>query len=111
MKETPKMRKLYAEIQNQLFYMIPEKFDKIYLYASIMNQVHGMPIGEMYFYYLPKGFLKKNPVNVYEVPGKFNIEEDVYSKLINKLYSYIKELRDEFKESRSKGVDQYYNFN
>ena len=102
MKETPKMRKLYADIQNQLFDMIPEHFDRIYLYAAIMDQVHGMPIGEMYFYYFPKGLLKKNPVNVYEIPNKFNIEDDVYSNLVNKLYSYIKQLRDEVKESGQK---------
>ena len=102
MKETSRMRKLYAEIQNQLFYMIPENFEKIYLYAAIMNQVHGMPIGEMYFYYFPKGILKKNPVNVYEIPNKFNIEDEVYSKLVNKLYGLIKELRDEVIESEQK---------
>ena len=96
------MRKLYVDIQNQLFYMIPEHFDKIYLYASIMNQVHGMPIGEMYFYYFPKGILKKNPVNVYEVPNKFNIEDEVYSKMVNKLYDLIKQLRDEAMESGQK---------
>ena len=91
--------------------MIPEKFDRIYLYAAIMDQVRGMPIGEMYFYYFPKGILKKNPVNVYEIPSKFNIEDDTYSKLVNQLYSYIKELRDEVKESRPEGVDKYYYFN
>ena len=102
MKETPKMRKLYIDIQNQLFYMIPESFEKIYLYAAIMDQVHGMPIGEMYFYYFPKGILKKRPVNVYEIPNKFNIEDDIYSKLINKLYDCIKMLRDEVIESGQK---------
>ncbi len=102
MKETPKMRKLYLDIQNKLFYMIPENFTKIYLYTSIIEQVHGMPIGEMYFYYFPKGILKKKPVNVYEIPNKFNIEDDVYSKLINDLYSSIKELREEVIASKQK---------
>ena len=95
MKETPKMRKLYLDIQDKLFYMIPESFSKIYLYTSIIDQVRGMPIGEMFFYYFPKGLFKKKPVNVYEIPNKFNIEEDVYSKLINDLYNTIKKLRDE----------------
>ena len=102
MKETPRMRKLYVDIQNQLFYMIPENLEKIYLYAAIMDQVHGMPIGEMYFYYFPKGILKKNPVNVYEIPNKFNIEDDVYSKLVNKLYECIKLLREEAVSSGQK---------
>lgn len=82
--------------------MIPEAFDKIYLYASIIEQVHGMPIGEMYFYYFPKGILKKKPVNVYEIPNKFNIEDNAYSKLINDLYLTIKQLRDEIIENGEK---------
>jgi len=102
LNETPKMRKLYADIQNQLFYMIPESFDKIYLYAAVMDQVHGMPIGEMFFYYFPKGILKKNPVNVYEIPNKFNIEDEVYSNLVNKLYGCIKALREEVISSGQK---------
>lgn len=93
--ETPKMKKIYSDIQSKLFYMIPEGFDKIYLYASIIEQVHGMPIGEMYFYYFPKGLLKKRPVNVYEIPNKFNIEDEAYSKLINDLYLSFKQLREE----------------
>ena len=102
MKETPRMRKLYVDIQNQLFYMIPESFEKIYLYAAIMDQVHGMPIGEMFFYYFPKGILKKKPINVYEIPNKFNIEDEVYSKLVNKLYESVKQLREEVISSRQK---------
>lgn len=102
MEETPKMKKLYIDIQNQLFYMIPEGFSKMYLYASIIEQVHGMPIGEMYFYYFPKGLLKKKPVNVYEIPNKFNIEDEIYSKHINKLYEYIKALREEMVTSGQK---------
>lgn len=95
MKETPKMKKIYSDIQNKLFNMIPEGWTKLYLYASITDQVHGMPIGEMYFYYFPKGILKKKPVNVYEIPNKFNIDDEIYSKLINDLYISIKQLREE----------------
>ena len=43
--------------------MIPEKWDKIYLYASITNQINNLQTGELYFYYYPKGILKKNHVN------------------------------------------------
>ena len=99
MKVTPKMKKIYADIQNHLFCMIPERFESIYLYASIIEQVHGMPIGEMFFYYFPKGILKKRPINVYEIPNKFNIEDETYSKIINELYKLIKQLREEFIET------------
>ena len=102
LRETPKIRKIYSDIQNQLFYMIPESFHRVYLYAAVMEQVHGMPIGEMFFYYFPGGILKKKPVNVYEIPSKFNIDEEAYSKLINQLYDTIKKLRQEIKDSGQK---------
>ena len=50
----------------------------------------------MFFYYYPKGILKKNAINVYEIPVKFNIDEKEYMKLVNQLYETIKLLRKEF---------------
>ncbi len=87
-------RNIFAEIQKKLFYMIPEKWDAIYLYASIIEEPFKKPVGEMYFYYLPKGILKRKPVNVYQIPGMFNIDEESYNAIIHKLYSDIKRLRD-----------------
>ena len=87
-------RNIFAEIQKKLFYMIPEKWDAIYLYASIIEEPFKKPVGEMYFYYLPKGILKRKPVNVYQIPGMFNIDEESYNAIIQKLYSDIKRLRD-----------------
>ena len=68
-----RMKELYKEIQNSLFDMIPEKWNKIFLYASVIDWVNSLETGEMYFYYIPKGILKREPVNVYEVPNKFNL--------------------------------------
>lgn len=100
MLSTNKLRAIYSKIQKQLFYMIPEKWEKICLYASIMEQVNNLQTGEMFFYYYPTGLLKKNPINVYEIPNKFNIDEKEYMKLVDKLYSIISELREAFKESK-----------
>lgn len=100
MLSTNKLRAIYSKIQKQLFYMIPEKWEKICLYASIMEQVNNLQTGEMFFYYYPTGLLKKNPINVYEIPNKFNIDEKEYMKLVDKLYSIITELREAFKESK-----------
>jgi len=47
-------------IKKKLFYIIPEKWEKIYLYASVIDLPKQKPVGEMYFYYLPKGIIKKN---------------------------------------------------
>lgn len=100
MLSTSKLRAIYSKIQKQLFYMIPEKWEKICLYASIIEQVNNLQTGEMFFYYYPTGLLKKNPINVYEIPNKFNIEEKEYMKLVDKLYGIISELREAFKESK-----------
>lgn len=97
-----KIKKIYSKIQTQLFNMIPEKWEKIYLYASITEKRNNSEKGEMFFYYYPKGILKKNPVNVYEIPTKFNIDEDSYLKLVNNLYETIKLLRKEFEKAKEK---------
>ena len=76
--------------------MIPEKWESLYLYASVIEG--EKETGELFFYYVPKGILKKKPVNVYEIPSKFNIDESEYLKLVDGLYSKIKRLRQEFKK-------------
>lgn len=76
--------------------MIPEKWDKLCLYASVMEQIRNVPTGELYFYYFPKGILKKKPVNSYEIPNRFNINEDDYLKQMKALYEQMKELWEEF---------------
>ena len=94
MLTTPNIRIEYDKIQRQLFYMIPEKWETIYLYASVVDHFK-VQTGEMFFYYYPKSILKRNPVNVYEVPNKFNIDEKAYLKLAENLYKEIKNLREE----------------
>lgn len=89
----PKEKDIYSQIQTKLFYIIPEKWESIYLYASVIEIPHKRPTGEMYFYYFPKGIIKKKAVNCYEIPNVFNIDEDKYSKLITDLYEVIKKLR------------------
>lgn len=89
----PRIQRIYREIQKQLFYMIPEKWSKVYLYSSIIERQNHLETGELYFYYIPRGVLKKNPVNVYEIPTKFSINEKEYLKLVDKLYGEIKRLQ------------------
>ena len=88
------MKMIYKEIQRKLFYMLPERWDSIYLYASVIQHAK-LETGEMFFYYIPKGVIKKKPINVYEIPSKFNIEEDDYLRLVDNLYNEIKALRNE----------------
>lgn len=96
LRTTKNMKDKYEEIQNLLFDMIPEKWEKIFLYASITDRTGNVQTGELYFYYLPKSILKRKPVNVYEVPAKFNLDEGQYTKLVDSLYENIKDLRQDF---------------
>ena len=93
------LKNLYYKIQNQIFYMIPEKWNKIFLYAAMLEDKEHLPKGEMFFYYYPSGLLKRNPINVYEIPAKFNIDEKSYTKLVNDLYETIKLIRKEFEKA------------
>lgn len=96
LRHTQKIKELYEEIQRHIYSMIPEKWESLYLYASVIEG--EKETGELFFYYVPKGILKKKPVNVYEIPSKFNIDESEYLKLVDGLYSKIKGLRQEFKK-------------
>ena len=99
LNHTKQIKEMYEEIQRKLLYMIPEKWESIYLYSSVIEDGKKEPTGELFFYYIPKGIFRKNPVNVYEVPSKFNIDEKQYVDLVQKLYDDIKQLREEFKRT------------
>ena len=102
LKTTRKIKEIYEDIQKKIFYMIPEKWEELYLYASVIERFGGVETGELFFYYIPKGLLRKNPINVYEIPAKFNLEEGEYLRLVELLYDKIKELRDEHKKQERK---------
>ena len=95
-------RILYSEIQKRLLYLIPEKWQSIHLYTSIIDGKDKKSIGEMFFYYYPKGIIKKKPINCYEIPSIFNIDEDEFTNLINKLYQIIKKLRYSYYKNNKK---------
>lgn len=101
LNHTKKIKVIYENIQKMIFYMIPEKWEKLYLYSSIIDMPDGKKTGELYFYYVPKGILRKKPINVYEIPNKFNLDEAEYLKLVKVLYDTIKDLREEFRKSET----------
>ena len=45
---------------------------------------------------MPKGILKRRLINVYEVPQRFNINEEQYLKIVEELYKCIKSLKQDF---------------
>lgn len=104
LNHTKKIKGIYEDIQKMIFYLIPEKWDKLYLYSSVIDKPDGKKTGELYFYYIPKGILKKKPVNVYEIPNRFNLDEEEYLKLIQVLFNKIKQLREEFRKTERKEI-------
>ena len=97
LNHTKKIKTIYEDIQKRLFYMIPEKWDEVYLYATVIVDDENEESGEMFFFYYPKGIIRKRPVNVYEIPSRFNIEEKEYMKMAEKLYELLKQLRKQCK--------------
>lgn len=82
--------KIFKDIYTSILGLIPEKWDKICLYASSSKDLKG----EMFFYYFPKKIIKPKPINCYEVPNKFDIDEFTYNEELYKLYNKIKELKE-----------------
>jgi hypothetical protein len=91
-------KEFYMQMQEHLFEMIPESWKKILLHTSIIDIPNQKAKGQMYIYYLPKGILKRKPVNCYEIPALFDIDEEEYSRLITNLYNIIKLSRDNYKK-------------
>ena len=96
LRTTKNMKEKYESIQNYIFALIPEKWEEIYLYASVYKEEHNSQSGELFFYYLPKGIIKRKFINVYEVPKRFNINEEQYLKIVSELFTCIKSLRQDF---------------
>lgn len=96
------LKEAHEEIQQKIYQMLPEKWDRLYLYASVIDHFDKMQTGEMFFFYYPKGVLKKNAINVYEVPAKFSIDEKQYFRLSDELYDSIKKLRNECNANHEK---------
>ena len=102
LNNSKKIKEIYEKIQRKIFYAVPGKWDELYLYASIIDRLGNVQTGEMYFYFMPKGLLKRNFINVYEIPFKYDIEEDEYMKVVEQIYDEIKLLREEFIRSGQK---------
>ena len=99
------IKKCYRDIQNQLSYMIPEKWNSIYLYSSILTHDDYIETGEMYFYYIPKGILKRNPINVYEIPDKFSIDKEELLESNNEENDEEYEIPDHLKNTSEDDFD------
>ena len=49
MENMPDIKKIYTGIQHQLSNLIPEKWESIYLYASVMKQLNNLETWEIIY--------------------------------------------------------------
>ncbi|MGV2804247.1 DUF600 family protein [Clostridium perfringens] len=90
--ETKKMGEIYGVIANKLNDMIPDKWEKIYLYAEVLDDSR-----EVYFYF--KSLTNKELVYGHDIPKIYNVDKSIYRQLLRELVSSIVELYNEYKEN------------
>ncbi|PLR81667.1 cytoplasmic protein [Bacillus canaveralius] len=88
--ETKKMEQLYQQIANTLVNMIPEEWNKIYLYAELREGYK-----KVFFYYYPESGVE--PIYSLDITEKFVVNENEFDELENDLYGFFSELQEEFK--------------
>ncbi|MGM0950549.1 MAG: TIGR01741 family protein [Bacillota bacterium] len=88
--KTEKMGELYQKIAEQINEIIPSEWEKVALYAEILDDS-----SEVYFFFT----IPQNQEYIYshDIPEHFNVNEDIYDELLYELHDYFEELRNEFK--------------
>ena len=104
-KETDKALEIASQIQELIYYIIPEKWKNIELYISMPDS--RIRKGELFFYYLPNSIFKRQYINCYEVPYMFNISEKEYSDIMSKLYNKFMILKEELNKN-NRNVEEIY---
>lgn len=104
-KETDKALEIASQIQELIYYIIPEKWKNIELYISMPDS--RIRKGELFFYYLPNSIFKRQYINCYEVPYMFNISEKEYSDIMSKLYNKFMILKEELNKN-NRQVEEIY---
>ncbi|MFS0749856.1 immunity protein YezG family protein [Oceanobacillus sp. 1P07AA] len=87
--ETRKMEIQYQKAANLLVDMIPEPWEKVFLYAEIREGY-----SQVYFYYYPEN--QGAPVYNIDIPDIFDVNIKEYKGLKHDLYYCFEELLNEF---------------
>lgn len=90
--ETKRMEKIYGVIANKVNDIIPDKWEKVWLYGEVLDDSI-----EVYFYFY-SGTRKKIIYSHY-IPNEYNVNKTVYKKLLFELFDIIGELNLEYKEN------------
>lgn len=88
--ETKLMEQIYQRIANTLVNIVPEEWEKIFLYAEIRENYK-----KVFFYYYAQS--RVEPVYSLYITDLFNISEDDYDELENELYNCFTRLWEEFR--------------
>nr|WP_255711598.1 immunity protein YezG family protein [Pelosinus baikalensis] len=84
------MEQLFEKIAKALINIIPEDWEKIYLYAEIRDGYE-----KVFFYYYPKG--SNSAIYSLDITDKYNIDKKQFDERENHLYDCFGELYKEFK--------------
>lgn len=90
--ETNRMEELYQQAAYLVNDMIPEPWEKFYLYAEISEESQ-----QVFFYYYPEG--QQTPVYSLDIPKLFKISEDKFNEMDFAVYDCFKDLWTEFKNN------------
>ncbi|RMB01379.1 uncharacterized protein (TIGR01741 family) [Thermoactinomyces vulgaris] len=85
------LEKLYQQIGETIVEMIPEEWEKVYLYGEV-----GDGYCYAYFYYYPKN--STSPAYFYDITEKLNVPKNEFHKLRSQLFDHLVELWETFKE-------------
>ncbi|MDU4961560.1 MAG: DUF600 family protein [Sporomusaceae bacterium] len=88
--DTKKMEQLFQKIARALINIIPEEWDKIYLYAEIRDGYE-----KVFFYYYPEG--SSSAIYSLDITNKHNIDKRQFNEREDHLYNCFSELYEEFK--------------
>jgi uncharacterized protein (TIGR01741 family) len=92
MLDDAKVGPIYQQIAQIVIDMIPEKWEKVYLYSK-MEEVGGC----IFFHYYPVA--DEEPVYSLNIPKLFHVDEDEFEQLNDELWEQVEELWNEFKQS------------
>lgn len=90
--ETKKMGEIYGKIANKVNDIIPDKWEKVWLYGEVLDDS-----SEVYFYFY--SITHKKIIYSHDIPNEYKVNNSMYEDLLFELVDIIQELNFEYKEN------------
>jgi uncharacterized protein (TIGR01741 family) len=90
--ETQVIESIYQEIANKVNVMIPEQWDKLFLYTQVDEP------STVYFYYYP--IEQETPVYYLEIPKRFEVERREVNDRVFSILDLFRILQEEFRKNK-----------